>query len=123
MAHEFSRMDRIGDLIQRELSVVIMQEMKDPRLGLVTISHVHVSKDMAHAKVLITVLDESMVADSVKALNSAAGFLRSVLSKKMHTRIVPHLAFHYDANTIAAERLTKIIDKACSTEKHPTERE
>jgi len=109
-------MDRINDLIQRELSLIIMQEMRDPRVGIVTLSHVQVSKDMAHAKILISLVDETLAPDTLRALNKAAGFLRTALSKKMHTRIVPQLAFYFDANGLAAQRLTRLIDSVCANE-------
>ena len=116
MPREFSRTDRVADLIQRELAMIILQEMKDPRIGLVTIAEIKISKDLVHAKVLVSILNEEHIEQTVKTLNSAAGFLRSVLSKRIAIRIVPHLFFVHDATTLQAEKLTRLIDKSVSKE-------
>lgn len=86
MAREFKRTDRVADQIQRDLAVLIQREIKDPRLGMVTISHAKVSKDLGYADIYITVMaigdqDEAeAIKASLKVLNAAAGFLRSELA-------------------------------------------
>ena len=79
MAKEFSRTQRIGDQMQRELALLIQREVKDPRLGLVTITAVEVSRDLSHAKVFITIMgkddDEDAVKANLKILNEAGGRL------------------------------------------------
>lgn len=117
MPRDFKRTDRISDMIQKVLAVIIQQELKDPRLGMVTISEVKVSKDLAFAKVYVNVLPDELAQESVKTLNSAAGFMRGLLSKQMKTRIVPQLQFIYDETTLKANRLSKLIDDACETHK------
>ena len=94
MAKEFSRSQRVGAQIQRELAELIQFEVKDPRVGLVTVSAVEVTRDMAYAKVFITMLDSEHGVDEVlAALNHAAGFLRRELGKRMKLRITPQLTF------------------------------
>ena len=86
MAKEYSRTQRIGDQMQRELAQLIRREVKDPRVGLVTITAVEVSRDVGHAKIFITVMGQDSrddIAQSIKVLNSAAGFLRSTCNVRM----------------------------------------
>lgn len=78
MAKEYSRTQRIGDQMQRELAQLIRREIKDPRVGLVTITAVDVSRDVGHAKIFMTVMGQDSaeeIAQTIKVLNSAAGFL------------------------------------------------
>ena len=105
MGKDYSRTQRIGDQMQRELAQRIQREIKDPRLGLVTITGVEVSRDVAHAKVFITVMardDAGKIALNMEILNDAAGYLRMLLGKSMKLRSVPQLHFHYDESTAAA---------------------
>jgi len=84
MAKEYSRTQRIGDQMQRELAQLIRREVKDPRVGLVTITAVDVSRDVGHAKIFITVMGVEGAEDisqTLKVLNSAAGFLRMQLGR------------------------------------------
>ena len=104
MAKEYSRTQRIGDQMQRELAQLIRREVKDPRVGLVTITAVEVSRDVGHAKIFITVMGQDRaeeIAQSIKVLNSAAGFLRMQLAREMKLRSVPQLHFHYDEAVFA----------------------
>ena len=112
MPREFSRGRRVADLIQRELAILVQREVKDPRLGLVTINDAKVSRDLAFADVYFTMLpeDNSDVAEAV--LNGASGFLRSQLSKVMSTRTTPKLRFHYDNTIENAAKITKAIHDA-----------
>ena len=119
MARDFNRTDRIADVIQRELSQLIHQEVKDPRVGMVTISAVEVSRDLSHAKVHVSVMSENLAAESIEGLNKAAGFLRALLAKRIKLRIIPFLRFVYDDTTIKANYISRLIDEACATEKPP----
>jgi len=78
MAQEYSRTQRVADQIQRELAALIQREVKDPRVGMATVSAVEVSRDLSHAKVFVTILngdeDQQEITESVKALNNASGF-------------------------------------------------
>ncbi|MCY1303304.1 30S ribosome-binding factor [compost metagenome] len=115
MAKDYSRTQRIGDQMQRELSELIRREVKDPRLGMVTITGVDVSRDLGHAKVHVTVMSadgSDSVAQSLKVLNDAAGFLRMHLTRAMKLRSVPQLHFHYDESVLRGAHLSALIERA-----------
>lgn len=117
MPRDFPRTRRIGEQMQRELAALIRTEVKDPRVGMVTISAVEVTRDLAHAKVFFTVLgDVDARRDSQAALNSAAGFLRHELGQRMLTRTVPQLRFVYDESIEHGSRLSALIDKAVASD-------
>src|SRR4249920_1916029 len=116
MPREFSRASRIADQIQRDLSGLIRQEVKDPRVGLVTITAVEVNRDLSHAKVYVSSLAEVAATEqSVEALQHAAGFLRSQLSRTLKIRSVPQLQFLYDASVERGARLSHLIDEAVAS--------
>ena len=117
MPKDFSRTRRVGEQIQREMAQLIQQEIKDPRLGLITISAVKLSKDMSHANVFFTTLDEEQsVEETLKILEGAAGFLRHELAKRMQLRIVPHIHFKYDESIAYGNDLSALINKAMGME-------
>ena len=109
---ESGRGKKIADLIQRELAVLIQREIKDPRLGMVTINEARVSRDLAFADVYFTVLPANDTAAVEEILNQAGGFLRTQLSKVLSTRTTPKLRFHYDETIETGARLNKAIDNA-----------
>jgi ribosome-binding factor A len=112
MTHEFKRSDRVAEMLQRLLSQIIQQEIKDPRLPtFVTISAVKMSPDLGHAKVYFTVLnsDEKLTA---QILNAASSYLRSAVARSTKLRIVPQLHFVYDESIEYGRRLSKLIDEA-----------
>jgi ribosome-binding factor A len=119
MSKEYSRSLRIGEQIQRELAVLIRQEVKDPRLGMVTVSAVKMSPDLSHAKVYVTVLggEQSAAGETLKALNRAASFLRHELSRRMILRIMPQLHFVYDESQEKGARLVSLIDASVAADK------
>ncbi len=118
MARDFKRTDRVGDQMQRDLASLIQREIKDPRLGMVTINHVKVAKDLGYADVYITVLplggkDEAeALKDSLSVLNNAAGFLRAELARGIKLRVMPQLRFHYDESVERGRHLTSLIERA-----------
>lgn len=114
MPSDFSRTDRVADLIRRELAQIIHQEVNDPRIGIITLSTIKLSKDLAHAKIYVNVMMEQTAVETIKTLNKASGFLRGLLAKRLKIRIVPHLFFVYDDTTIKANRISRLIDEACS---------
>ena len=127
MAKEFSRTQRIGDQMQRELALLIQREIKDPRLGLVTITAVDVSRDLSHAKIFITIMgqddDQEAVKGNLRILNDAAGFLRMQLGRSMKLRTVPQLHFNYDASIRRGVELSSLIERAVAEDrKHSDER-
>lgn len=124
MAHTVSRLDRIAEQIQKDLSVIIQRELKDPRLGMVTISETKVSKDLGYADIYFTVLnihdveDESAVSQSLQILKEASGFLRSELSHAIKLRTMPQLRFHYDHSIAHAQHITGLISKARASDEN-----
>jgi ribosome-binding factor A len=105
---------KVADQIQRDLTELIGRELKDPRVGMLTVQSVEVTPDYAHAKVYFSVL----VGDPVKtqeALNQAAGFLRNGLFKRLHIHTVPTLHFLFDRTTEQAADMNALIAKAVSS--------
>lgn len=105
---------RIADQIQRDLSDLIARELKDPRVGLVTISAVEVTPDYAHAKVFFSVLGGDP-DESERGLNAAAGFLRNGLFKRLQIHTVPTLHFVFDRTTERAADMNALISKAVAS--------
>jgi len=119
---EFSRSRRVGEQIQRELAELLQREINDPRLGMVTVSAVEVSRDLAVAKVYFTVLNPGHdVEQTFEGLSHASGFLRRELGKRMKLRVVPELRFQYDSSIEEGSRLSALIDKAVSGDKENSE--
>lgn len=104
---------RVADQIQRDLAELI-RDLKDPRIGMVTISAVEVTPDYAHAKVYFSLLIGSP-EDTTEALNEAAGFLRNGLFKRLQIHTVPSLHFHFDRTTERAAEMSALISKANAT--------
>ena len=106
------RTQRIADEIQKSLAVILQTELKDPRVGFVTVSGVSVTKDLSYAEVYVTWMHAQSEQDCEKeleALKNAAGFLRSKLSKRLTTRSTPHLRFKYDASFATGQRMDSIF--------------
>ena len=116
MAKEFSRTSRIGEVIMRELAQMIQQEISDPRVGMVTVSHVDVTSDLRYAKVYITRLNETESEEDVKeciaGLTNAAGFLKRGIAKRVEIRTVPELKFYYDKSLEHGFHMDELIAKA-----------
>ncbi len=120
MPKDFSRTLRVADQIQRELADLLQNEIKDPRVGKVTITAVEVTRDYGHAKIFYTTLgsvEENFLAEN--GLDHAKGFLRSNLSHRMKLRVIPQLHFVYDESVERGVRLSKLIDEAIAQEKTP----
>ncbi|MDA8095366.1 MAG: 30S ribosome-binding factor RbfA [Betaproteobacteria bacterium] len=113
MSKPQSRARRMAEQIQRELAEIVRQELKDPRVGMLTFTDVEVAQDYAHAKVFYTQLGGAdQLASTAEALERAAGFLRSQLAHRLRTRTVPQLHFVYDASVEQGMRLSRLIDEA-----------
>jgi ribosome-binding factor A len=107
------RRARIADQIQRELAELIRLEVRDPRVGMVTLTGVELSRDQSHAKVFFTVLGAPSDAEQAQeGLQRAAGFLRSSLAHRLTTRKVPELTFAFDESVERGVRLSRLIDEA-----------
>jgi ribosome-binding factor A len=113
-----ARSARIADQIQRSLAEVIRLEVRDPRVGLVTLTGVELSRDQSHAKVFFTVLGSGGEAEAAaQGLQNAAGFLRSELAHRLTTRKVPELHFEFDESVERGVRLSRLIDEAVAPPK------
>ena len=109
-----NRAFKVADQIQRDLSELIARELKDPRVGLVTLQGVEVTPDYAHAKVFFSLLTGDP-EQTQQGLNQAAGFLRSGLFKRLHNHTVPTLHFVYDRTSEKAADMNALIAKAVSS--------
>ena len=116
MAREFKRTDRVAEQLQRELAQIIQQEIKDPRLGMVTVCKVSLSRDLHYATVYVTFLgiDETKKATQagVEILNDAVSFIRNSLGKRMRMRAVPHVKFLFDESISRGRDLSTLIADA-----------
>ena len=121
MAKEFSRSQRVAEQIRRELADLLQFEVKDPRVGRITVTEVEVSGDMAHAKVYYSAPPGEHNAELQKGLEKSAGFLRGQLAKRMMLRTVPQLHFLYDASIDRGMRLSRLIDEVLSPDQRSSE--
>ena len=114
------RANRLADHIHRQLAVLIQRELKDPRLGLITVNEVRVSRDLAWADVYFTALGgaapDGAEDGPTKVLQHAAGFLRSELARIMDTRVTPQLRFHYDNSLEDGMRMSRVINAAVASD-------
>lgn len=113
MPKDYARTSRIGEALQRELSLIIQQEMRDPRLGMITILDVVVTKDLQQAKVYFSLLDDSAehIKEATKTLSEAAGFLRSQIAKKVKLRTTPKLFFIFDDTLQKGNKIYKLLEE------------
>ena len=123
MKRPTQRAHRVGDQIQRELADLLRNDVKDPRVGPVTITGVDVSPDLSHATVRVTHLaGKEKAGDAVDALARTAGFLRSELARRLDLYSVPQLRFAYDDTIEAGMRMSRLIDDAIAADKkHPAD--
>ena len=120
MAKEYSRTQRVADYLQRELAGLIQHEVRDPRVGMVSITGVNVSRDLGHARVYYTALDTESsdeATETTEALNRAAGFLRSQLSRDSSMRSVPQLRFYFDSSVGRGRDLEDLIRRAADADR------
>ena len=124
MPRDYPRTRRVAELLQRELSALIRDRLKDPEVGMVTISDVEVSRDLAHARVYFTLLGGEAEREKTReALQRAAGFLRRELGRELHLRTIPQLRFIYDDTMDRGNRVSALIDQALSGRDAPDEDE
>ncbi len=113
MAREFSRTDRVGSQMQRELAQLVRDELNDPRLGMITIQAVRIVRDFSQATVYFTVLGgELSNKETTAILNEAAPFFRHELGHRINLRSLPKLHFQYDESVERGARLSALIDEA-----------
>ena len=128
------RARRVADQIQRDIAALIQFEVDDPRIGIVSVTGVDVSADLAHAKVYVTSLGQAEAAqgqyqrepseaaerasrESTAALNGAAGYLRGLLARRLQLRVAPKLRFQYDASVERGRQLDELIDSALAADR------
>ncbi|EFL91840.1 30S ribosome binding factor [Candidatus Regiella insecticola LSR1] len=116
MAQEFSRAQRVSQELQKEIAIILQREIKDPRVGMATVSGVKLSRDLVYAKVFVTFLntltqddDQKKIKDGIKALQDASGYIRTLLGKAMRLRVVPTLTFDYDKSQIEGVRIANLV--------------
>ena len=120
MKRHSQRAQRVAEQIQREVAQLLRDEVKDPRVGRVTITAVEVSPDLSHAKIFVTHLAGREHADeAVQALTHTAGFLRTALSHRLQLYSVPQLHFAYDDSIESGMRLSQLIDEAVAADHKP----
>ena len=112
MPREFSRSQRMAEQIRRDLAELVRAELKDPRIGLCSFTEVKLSRDISHAVVYCSVLDESAQQETIELLNRASGFLRSKVASRLLARTVPALKFVLDDSGIRGAAMDDLINKA-----------
>ena len=111
------RTDRVAEALQELVAELLVREIKDPRIGLVTITGARVSPDLRNARVFFSCLGgEAQRAQSLDGLRSAAGFVRSQVARKLNLRVAPEIVFEYDPSLEQAERLSKLLKDALPPE-------
>ncbi|MCD6307848.1 MAG: 30S ribosome-binding factor RbfA [Candidatus Latescibacteria bacterium] len=107
----FTRSDRVSGLVGRELSVIIDRELRDKRIGMVTVTGVDMSRDLKNARVYVSVLGgEEETNRSIEALNAASAFIRTRLGERVVLRYLPNLLFLFDSSTVDGMRMDRILD-------------
>ena len=106
-----TRTERLAQQLQQEIALIIHQELKDPRLGFVTIIRVELSKDLSHAKVLFSCLgDDAARTSSQDALDHSVGFIHSLIKKRFRLKIIPALVFRYDESIAGSLAISETLD-------------
>ena len=120
MAREYARTDRVGQQIQKEIAIILMREIKDPRLSMTTVSAVEVTRDLAYAKIFVTFFNDNPeeIKASLEVLADAEGYIRSLLGKRLRARIMPHLRFVYDSSMSEGVRMSALVDQAVASDTH-----
>lgn len=114
---DYPRSRRVAELLQHELARLIRDELESPEMGMLTVSAVQLSRDLAHAQVYVTVLDSRLEPSEVlSTLNAAAGRLRHLLAQRVKLRNVPRLRFTYDESVVRGSRLSALIDAAVAAD-------
>lgn len=120
MPREFKRSQRVADFVQQELAQLIQHNIRDPRIGMVDVTGVEVTRDLSYAKVFVTFpgkQEDAEIGPAVEALNHAAGFLRTQLARHSAMRSTPRLRFEFDVSIRRGSELTKLIDSVVERDK------
>ena len=118
-----NRTGRVADLLKKEIAHLLQNEMRDPRVGMASVTAVRVSPDLSSANVFVTILGKSTTdeaSEAVDVINQASGFLRSMLAKRISLRITPRLNFIFDDSLVKGQQLSSLIDEALAQDStHP----
>ena len=118
------RMEKVQELMKQEISKIILQELKDPRIGFVTVTQVEVSRDLSLAKVYISIMgSEEQIEGSWKGLQSSLGFIRREVGHRIRLRITPELRFVLDKSLDYSDHIQKLLLQIERDEKQRTEEE
>ena len=117
-ARGFQRSDRVAEQVRRDLADLIRTELKDPRVGMISLTAVELTPDYAHAKVFFTTLNGEHLDEIERGLKRAAGFLRRELGRRIHIHTLPELHFVYDNSLERGSNLSQLIDKANALSDH-----
>lgn len=112
MPREFSRSQRMAEQLRRELAEIVQDEIKDPRLGFISFTEVRMSRDLSHAVIYCSVLNSEQLTESIEILNSAVGFIRKSIGRRIRARIVPTLKFVADESIIRGAAMDELISEA-----------
>lgn len=108
----YSRIQRIGDLIQNALAEILQKEAEEMHFGMVTVTSVSVAQDLSHAKVFVSILEDTKVKETIKTLNEAAKYIRYELAHAVKLRVTPELRFVYDDSIVRGNRISSLINDA-----------
>lgn len=114
MKKGFQRKDRVEEQVRRDLAELIQSELRDPRVGMISLTAVELTPDYAHAKIFFTTLNADHVSDIMQGLKRASGFLRRELGRRIHIHTLPELHFVHDTSVERGVSLTQLIDKAAA---------
>lgn len=112
MAKAFNRSSRVGHELQKEIAIILQREIKDPRLGMVTVSGVDISRDLSYAKVFVTFLNDDnpqVIEQGLTVLNDAKGYIRTLIGKAMRLRIIPEIKFFYDESLVKGMQMSTLV--------------
>ena len=123
MPREFTRAERVADAIQRELAIMIRESVRDPRVGMVSITDIEVSRDLAYCKAYVSFVgyrSDDQIQAAMSALDGASGYLRSLLATRIKLRTTPKISFIYDDTGVKGQRMSALIDRAVSSDASPS---
>ena len=110
--HRFNRTKRVSELIHREISTIIDQELRDSRIGMVTVTGVDISRDLKNARIYVSVLgNEDEVKLSLSTLNAASQFIRLRLGERVLLKYLPAISFYFDSSTVNGMRIDKLLNE------------
>ncbi|NWF52616.1 MAG: 30S ribosome-binding factor RbfA [Nitrospirae bacterium] len=112
----YKRSQRVSDLLRKEIADIIMNRLKDPRIGFITVTGVDVTDDIKIARVFVSILKEEERTTSIEILNSAKNFVRSELSKRLRMKFIPTVEFRLDTSIEYGNRIERLLREAGKSE-------